>query len=89
MFTFDSGNSVGEITGHSKSINSVAVRQGRPMKIATGSEDFTAVFHEGPPFKFKCTKSVRHLGVVVWYHDSVRHVLKKTATVMDMLSPGF
>ncbi|KAK0058366.1 actin-interacting protein 1 [Biomphalaria pfeifferi] len=56
-FTFDSGNSVGEITGHSKPINSVSIRQGRPMRIVTGSEDFTAVFYEGPPFKFKCTKA--------------------------------
>ncbi|CAG5120927.1 unnamed protein product [Candidula unifasciata] len=57
VFSFDSGNKVGEIVGHSKSINSVAIRQGRPMKIVTGSEDFTTVFYEGPPFKFKCTKS--------------------------------
>ncbi|GFO44799.1 actin-interacting protein 1, partial [Plakobranchus ocellatus] len=56
-FTFDSGNTVGEITGHTKSINSVAIKQGRPMRAVTGSEDFSCVFYEGPPFKFKCTKS--------------------------------
>ncbi|XP_059174780.1 WD repeat-containing protein 1-B-like isoform X2 [Physella acuta] len=57
VFTFDSGNSAGEITGHSKAINTVGVRQGRPMRIATGSEDFSVIFYEGPPFKFSCTKS--------------------------------
>ncbi|BFY98615.1 hypothetical protein BsWGS_01655 [Bradybaena similaris] len=57
VFSFDSGNSVGEIIGHSKSINSVSIRQARPMKIVTGSEDFSTIFYEGPPFKFKCTKS--------------------------------
>ncbi|CAL1530211.1 unnamed protein product, partial [Lymnaea stagnalis] len=57
VFSFDSGNSVGEISGHSKPINSVAIRQGRPMKIVTGSEDFSVIFYEGPPFKFKCSKT--------------------------------
>ncbi|GFR93190.1 actin-interacting protein 1 [Elysia marginata] len=55
-FTFDSGNSVGDMTGHVKSINAVAIKQSRPMRAATGSEDYTTVFYEGPPFKFKCTK---------------------------------
>lgn len=31
-FTFDSGNSVGEISGHSKPINSIAIRQQRPFR---------------------------------------------------------
>lgn len=57
VFSFDSGNSVGEISGHSKPINSVTIRQGRPMKIVTGSEDFSVIFYEGPPFKFKCSKT--------------------------------
>ncbi|XP_005098277.1 actin-interacting protein 1 [Aplysia californica] len=56
-FTYDSGNTVGEIKGHSKSINSVSIRQGRPMRAVTGSEDFTSIFYEGPPFKFVCSKS--------------------------------
>lgn len=56
-FVFDSGNSVGDMTGHTKSINSVSIKQSRPMRAVTGSEDFTAVFYEGPPFKFSCTKS--------------------------------
>uniref|UniRef100_A0A0B7A8M8 Uncharacterized protein n=1 Tax=Arion vulgaris TaxID=1028688 RepID=A0A0B7A8M8_9EUPU len=57
IFSFDSGNSFGDITGHSKSINSVSIRQARPMSIVTGSEDFSTVFYDGPPFKFKCTIS--------------------------------
>lgn len=56
-FTYDSGNSAGDISGHTKSINAVAVRQGRPMKVATASEDYSTMFYEGPPFKFKCSKS--------------------------------
>ena len=29
----------------------------RPFRIVTGSEDNTAAVYEGPPFKFKCTKT--------------------------------
>ncbi|KAK3603031.1 hypothetical protein CHS0354_037779 [Potamilus streckersoni] len=55
VFTADSGNSVGEITGHSKSINSVDFRTQRPFRIVTASEDQSLVFLEGPPFKFSKT----------------------------------
>src|SRR5207245_1638837 len=36
--TADSGNSVGEISGHSKVINAVAMRQQRPFRAATVSD---------------------------------------------------
>ena len=54
-FLFDTGSSVGEIIGHSKVINSVSIRQKRPMRAATASDDFTVVFFHGPPFKQKLT----------------------------------
>ncbi len=50
--TADSGNSVGEISGHSSLINSVAIRQQRPLRAATGSDDTSLVFYHGAPFKF-------------------------------------
>ncbi|ROT35640.1 WD repeat-containing protein [Sodiomyces alkalinus F11] len=50
--TADSGNSVGEISGHSKSINAVALRQQRPLRAATVSDDCTMCFFHGAPFKF-------------------------------------
>lgn len=50
--TFDTGNSVGEITGQSSAINAVAIRQQRPLRAATGSDDHTVVLHHGAPFKF-------------------------------------
>ncbi|CAL9704215.1 unnamed protein product [Knipowitschia caucasica] len=55
VFLWDTGSSVGELTGHSKHINSVDIRQKRPYRIATASDDTTAGFFEGPPFKFKFT----------------------------------
>ncbi|KAK2095291.1 hypothetical protein P7K49_026707 [Saguinus oedipus] len=55
VFLGDSGSSVGEITGHKKVINSVDIKQSRPYRLATGSDDNCAAFFEGPPFKFKFT----------------------------------
>eukprot|EP01102_Stenamoeba_stenopodia_P018587 TRINITY_DN683_c0_g1_i1.p1 TRINITY_DN683_c0_g1~~TRINITY_DN683_c0_g1_i1.p1 ORF type:complete len:603 (+),score=164.15 TRINITY_DN683_c0_g1_i1:90-1898(+) len=52
-FFWDSGASVGEITGHSKPITTVDFKQTRPYRVATGSEDFLVNWFEGPPFKYK------------------------------------
>ncbi|XP_076316944.1 actin-interacting protein 1-like isoform X2 [Tachypleus tridentatus] len=49
------GTSVGEITGHSKLINSCDFRPCRPLRIITGSDDNSVQIYEGPPFKFKLT----------------------------------
>ena len=50
--TADSGNTVGEISGHSSQINSVSVRQQRPFRAATGSDDTSLAFFHGAPYKF-------------------------------------
>ncbi|KAM7401758.1 hypothetical protein PAMP_017046 [Pampus punctatissimus] len=55
VFLWDSGSSVGEVSGHSKLINSVDIRQKRPYRLATASDDTCGSFYEGPPFKFKFT----------------------------------
>ncbi|KAJ3120923.1 WD repeat-containing protein 1, partial [Irineochytrium annulatum] len=51
-FLFDTASSVGEISGHSKSINSVSIRPGRPLRAVTCSDDMTVNFYHGVPFKF-------------------------------------
>jgi len=56
-FLWDSGSSVGDISGATKRVNSVAFRPKRPFRIAAASEDFTVGFFEGPPFAFA---GVRH-----------------------------
>lgn len=53
VFMWDTGSSVGEISGHSKAILSCDFKQTRPYRIATGSEDNQTNWYEGPPFKFK------------------------------------
>ena len=52
-FLWDSGSSVGEIAGHSKRINSVDVRQQRPYRVVTASEDTDVGVYAGPPFKLQ------------------------------------
>uniref|UniRef100_A0A674N023 WD repeat domain 1 n=1 Tax=Takifugu rubripes TaxID=31033 RepID=A0A674N023_TAKRU len=58
VFLWDSGSTVGDLACHSKVINSVDIRQKRPYRLITGSDDNCASFFEGPPFKFKFTATV-------------------------------
>ncbi|XP_074598989.1 actin-interacting protein 1-like [Brevipalpus obovatus] len=53
VFMMETGTSVGEITGHSKVINSCDFRPTRPYRVVTGGEDNLIAVLEGPPFKFK------------------------------------
>jgi WD40 repeat protein len=53
VFLWDSGSSVGEITGHSKAVTSCDFKKTRPYRVVTGGEDFLVNWFEGPPFKFK------------------------------------
>ncbi|KHN96973.1 WD40 repeat-like-containing domain protein [Metarhizium album ARSEF 1941] len=62
--TADSGNSVGEIIGHSKSVNAVAMRPQRPFRAATVGDDGNMVFYHGAPYKFN-EKSALHKGFVL------------------------
>lgn len=49
---WDSGASVGEISGHSKAILSADFKPTRPFRVITGGEDNQVNWFEGPPFKF-------------------------------------
>ncbi|PVH17880.1 uncharacterized protein CXQ87_000781 [Candidozyma duobushaemuli] len=63
-FTWDSGNSVGEIQGHSTVINAVDIKPQRPYRAATVSADKALVFYNGPPFKFDKSIRGRHKNVI-------------------------
>ena len=56
-FMWDTGNSVGEMVGHTKRILSVAYKPTRPFKIMTASEDSKTIFYAGPPFKLEHSNS--------------------------------
>ncbi|KAJ1910403.1 WD40 repeat-like protein [Tieghemiomyces parasiticus] len=64
VFLFDTGNSVGEVTGHSRVINACTMRpSGRPFRAATASDDGTVVFYHGAPYRLQT--SIRdHAGFV-------------------------
>lgn len=62
--TYDTGNSVGEILGHSSPINSVSIRSSRPYRAATASDDRTLVFYHGTPFKFQHSLTGNHTNFV-------------------------
>ncbi|AEO59263.1 hypothetical protein MYCTH_2307420 [Thermothelomyces thermophilus ATCC 42464] len=64
-FTADSGNSVGEVSGHSKVVNAVTIRQQRPLRAATVSDDSTMCFLHGAPFKFASKAAGLHKGFVM------------------------
>lgn len=59
-FSFDTGNSIGEISGHSATINTVDIRQVRPFRAVTGGDDSNIVFYQGPPFKFTASEKTTH-----------------------------
>jgi len=71
VFLADTGTSNGDITGQTRPINTVDFKPSRPFRIVTGSEDNTAAVYEGPPFKFKMTKTehTRYCQVVRYSPD--------------------
>lgn len=56
-FHFDTGSSLGEVSGHTKPINSVSIRPCRPIRAVTASDDFSLNFYTGTPYKF--AKSIK------------------------------
>ncbi|CAN6665225.1 actin-interacting protein 1 [Trichomonascus vanleenenianus] len=63
-FTWDSGNTVGEISGHTEVVNAVAIRPVRPYKAVTVADDSSLVFYNGPPFKFGFASRGNHSSFV-------------------------
>ena len=62
--TWDSGNTVGEIYGHTQAINSVSIRQQRPLRAAAAGDDKTLVFYHGAPFKFNTGIRDKHTNYI-------------------------
>lgn len=52
-FMWDSGNTVGDITNHSKQILSCDHKPTRPFRVVTCAEDKHVNFYQGPPFRFE------------------------------------
>ncbi|WFD36493.1 WD40 repeat-like protein [Malassezia cuniculi] len=54
-FLVDTGASTGEISGHSKPINAVAVRAQRPFRAVTVGDDTNVTFFTGVPYRYART----------------------------------
>ncbi|KAJ2782188.1 WD40 repeat-like protein [Coemansia interrupta] len=65
VFLFDSGNTVGSVEGHAATINACTMRQQRPFRAATCSDDGTCVFYHGAPYRLNRVLK-EHVGFV---HD--------------------
>ncbi|KAL4896290.1 WD40 repeat-like protein [Aspergillus ambiguus] len=62
--TWDSGNTVGEIYGHTQQINTVSIRQQRPLRAAAAGDDKNIVFYHGAPFKFNTGIRDKHTNYI-------------------------
>ncbi|OJJ04565.1 hypothetical protein ASPVEDRAFT_54703 [Aspergillus versicolor CBS 583.65] len=62
--TWDSGNTVGEIRGHTQQINTVSIRQQRPLRAAAAGDDRNVVFYHGAPFKFNTGIRDKHTNYI-------------------------
>ncbi|KAJ5234450.1 uncharacterized protein N7469_003618 [Penicillium citrinum] len=62
--SWDSGNTVGEIYGHTQQINSVSIRQQRPLRAAAAGDDKRLVFYHGAPFKFNTGIGDKHTNYI-------------------------
>lgn len=60
FISWDTGNSLGEVAGHSKRINACHIKQSRPMRCFTVSDDGAVVFYQGPPFRFTASDRSHH-----------------------------
>jgi WD40 repeat protein len=60
-FIWNTGNTVGDLTAHSKIILAGDFKSSRPFRVATASEDGNVNFYEGPPFKLSVQHKV-HMG---------------------------
>ncbi|KAB5592203.1 Actin-interacting protein 1 [Ceratobasidium theobromae] len=71
-FNSDSGNSVGEITGHSKVLNATSIRHKRPFRAVTAGDDNVIVFYTGVKI-MNCAvlATYAHAGVPFKYNTSI------------------
>lgn len=63
-FTWDTGNSAGEMTGHTKRVLTCAYKPSRPFRVLTGGEDMRTLFYAGPPFKLDHSNNTVHTNFV-------------------------
>ena len=65
---WDTGNAVGEMVGHQKTVLSVAYRATETLQNLHGRRRFKCVFYKGPPFKLdhSCTEHTNYVNQVCY-----------------------
>ena len=88
--TWDTGNSAGEMVGHTKKVLSVAYRPARPYRIMSGGEDMKPQFFAGPPFKLDHSMTTVHSNFVncVRYSPDANHVVSVSSDKKIQLYDG-
>jgi len=66
-FTWDTASELGKMGNHTKTVNSVDIRQTRPFRIVSGSEDFKVNMYKGPPFQFEAGEKLKNFVNTVRY----------------------
>ncbi|KAL0479996.1 actin interacting protein with WD40 repeats [Acrasis kona] len=90
-FAYDTGSSVGEISGHSKQLLTCGLKTDKPFRLATGGEDTQVNFFAGPGFgAFKFQHSVKDhtkfINCIRYSPDNLRFVAvssDKTISIFD------
>ncbi|SCU89813.1 LANO_0D06524g1_1 [Lachancea nothofagi CBS 11611] len=60
FISWDTGNTLGELSGPSKRVNACHIKLSRPMRCFTAGDDGACVFFEGPPFRFAASDRTHH-----------------------------
>lgn len=61
FITWDTGNSLGEVSGHSARINACHFKQSRPMRAMTVGFNGIVVFYKGPKLHFASSDHTHHV----------------------------
>mgnify|MGYP001791541857 CR=1 FL=1 len=73
---------MGEMRGHTKTVNAVAVRRDRPFRIATASEDQSICFYHGVPYKLN--KQMDEVYMYITSYVTVAfHIVSKICLFLD------
>lgn len=86
-FFFDTGASVGEISGSSKNLISCSIKQNRPYRLATGGEDFDVNHFNGVPFKWQRrvdSKSNRFINAVRYAPSGELYAVGSSAKLIEL-----
>eukprot|EP00771_Trimastix_marina_P000849 gnl/Trimastix_PCT/1881.p1 GENE.gnl/Trimastix_PCT/1881~~gnl/Trimastix_PCT/1881.p1 ORF type:complete len:596 (+),score=85.66 gnl/Trimastix_PCT/1881:58-1845(+) len=75
VFIWNTGASIGSISGHTRRVLTCDFRPTRPFRLVTGGEDNLVNFYQGPPFRFKHSYNghSRYVNTIRYSPDGARY----------------